>query len=421
MVDFWDPIFGTLMEKYEPIIQFFKSIGSEHESNMYLRLFKKGDPARFAVLHLDSQTFGAIPLFGVDLAYLSNLDLYPVVVHDSGEDDSRPVTKKSSALQHILQTNRDIVDAVAASGGRAQGFVKNVFELVPGPGKGLIQVEAKRIRAAVKADVIPVVAPLTQLPDGKTLLLDAREAAKALVLALQPKKYILIRPQGGLLDNEGNTISLVNVLPDMSFSPGIGALHPKAGALVKRLGNLLSMVNDPLVVEITSPQNLLRELFTIKGGGTLIKQGPEIGLAKSYAELDSGKLGGLLESCFGKKLVKGFFEKPVSFVLWEKTYKGAAILKKVDDFYYLDKFAVRKETQGDGIGADIWSALTARCPAFFWRSKPSNPINDWYYERCSGMQKTNEWFVYWINLDQNQRQRALEHALSEPESFQSIS
>jgi acetylglutamate synthase len=55
------------------------------------------------------------------------------------------------------------------------------------------------------------------------------------------------------------------------------------------------------MVEVTSPHNLLRELFTIKGGGTLLKQGPEIQLLKGFQGSDKKKLKHLLETCFGKK------------------------------------------------------------------------------------------------------------------------
>jgi acetylglutamate kinase len=34
-------------------------------------------------------------------------------------------------------------------------------------------------------------------------------------------------------------------------------------------------------------------------------------------------------------------------------------------------------------------------PQFFWRSRASNPVNDWYADKADGSYKTDAWTVYW--------------------------
>jgi amino-acid N-acetyltransferase len=67
---------------------------------------------------------------------------------------------------------------------------------------------------------------------------------------------------------------------------------------------------------------------------------------------------------------------------------------------YLDKFAVLTKSQGSGGVADIvWGALTRSCfpKGLVWRSRTSNPVNKWYFERCVGMWNMEEgqWTMFW--------------------------
>jgi amino-acid N-acetyltransferase len=67
---------------------------------------------------------------------------------------------------------------------------------------------------------------------------------------------------------------------------------------------------------------------------------------------------------------------------------------------YLDKFAVLTSSQGSGGVADIvWGALTRTCfpNGLVWRSRTSNPVNKWYFERAVGMWNLpdGEWTMFW--------------------------
>jgi amino-acid N-acetyltransferase len=67
---------------------------------------------------------------------------------------------------------------------------------------------------------------------------------------------------------------------------------------------------------------------------------------------------------------------------------------------YLDKFAVLTRSQGSGGVADIvWGALTRSCfpSGLVWRSRTSNPVNKWYFERAVGMWNLadGQWTMFW--------------------------
>ena len=67
---------------------------------------------------------------------------------------------------------------------------------------------------------------------------------------------------------------------------------------------------------------------------------------------------------------------------------------------YLDKFAVLKKSQGAGGVADIlFNAMVRTCfpNGVCWRSRKSNPVNKWYFERSRGTWKIPDmnWTMFW--------------------------
>ncbi|KAJ4291874.1 Amino-acid acetyltransferase, mitochondrial [Kalmusia sp. IMI 367209] len=67
---------------------------------------------------------------------------------------------------------------------------------------------------------------------------------------------------------------------------------------------------------------------------------------------------------------------------------------------YLDKFAVLTKSQGSGGVADIvWGALTRTAfpDGVCWRSRTTNPVNKWYFERAVGMWNLPDgyWTMFW--------------------------
>lgn len=140
---------------------------------------------------------------------------------------------------------------------------------------------------------------------------------------------------------------------------------------------------------------------------------PSISL--SDPRIDLPRLVNLIEDSFGRKLdVKHYCERlrtRLAGVIIAGEYEGGAILTwetpsnapPDDPRYrvpYLDKFAVLKRSQGSGVVADIvFNAMVRECfpSGVCWRSRKSNPVNSWYFERAKGVRKLpdSDWTMFW--------------------------
>ncbi|MEO6602336.1 MAG: hypothetical protein ABIQ16_20815, partial [Polyangiaceae bacterium] len=173
----------------------------------------------------------------------------------------------------------------------------------------------------------------------------------------------------------------------------------------------------PVLASITSPLNLLKELFTVKGAGTLIKLGSAVSRHRSYINLDIERLRKLLEASFGRALDAEFFDRTPLAVYAEAEYRGAAIVCHGSPVPYLSKFAVEPEAQGEGMGRDLWTAISRDYPALYWRGRADNPIANWYATVCDGMVRLPEWNVYWRGIDTRQIHDVIEAARAHPADF----
>jgi acetylglutamate kinase len=250
---------------------------------------------------------------------------------------------------------------------------------------------------------------------------------------LDTHKVVLLRRRGGLvaksagllelapghaLPTADGRISVINLRTDRVQLMTGRHLGKREAELVEAAYALTQvMAPEPLLVSITSPLNLLKELFTVKGAGTLIKPGTAVERRDSYSETDVSKLSALLESSFGRSLDSGFFERPPLAVYFESSYRGAAILLAQAPAPYLSKFAVEPEAQGEGIGNDLWQAILRDFPRLFWRGRPDNPINPWYQSVCDGMVRLPGWNVFWRGIEPSDIATVIAQAESFPPDF----
>jgi len=171
------------------------------------------------------------------------------------------------------------------------------------------------------------------------------------------------------------------------------------------------------VYVIASPLNLLQELFTVKGSGTLIRQGAKTKLYKTLRTINKKRLKESIESGFEKQLITKIKTWPVERVIVDIDYRAGAILTRLGGIVYLSKFWVSKEAQGEGLARDIWDVLTETQDQFFWRSRMNNPFNDWYVKSCDGMQVVGQWRVFWRGLSPEEIARAIVKAPTAPLDF----
>ena len=312
---------------------FLDSIGRREEYEFYLNKFQAAGADCFALLVPDIESLeqGAEAL-AFDLKFLLKLGLRPAVIL-CGAD--------AGAKWNLLKDN-------------------SLFELTEFPNIG------KR-----KAGI-----PVFVEENVQTL-----ESLLQKVPAIG-KRVHFIRAGGGL-----NTEYYYIQKPDAELLPEDKAMAGTAAALLEaRPGTHIS---------VTSPINLLKEIFTVKGAGTVFRRGSTI---LSGGTPNPDRLLALLEESFGKKPKPGVLAS-TSQVYFEENYRGAVLLEQPPEGLYLSKFAVGSEARGEGLAQELWDEVCRNHPAFFWRSRKGNPINQWYDRHADGRHTAGDWVVFWRGMD----------------------
>lgn len=377
------------MDPADAVLRFLESAGRRDEAEFYLALFRTDAKERFATISVDAQVARqALEAVVLDLRFLAALGLTPVVV--LGLIDPAQADEHAARLERRLR-RADVPAAVLPS-----AHTPDLPE------------QAAREARAGTIPIIPFDAA-----DGATP--DERFARLAVLLgAFQTRKLIFLNRRG-VLRQRGAPVSIVNLTTEYESFAASRELSRKQHLIVVQARRLIfELVPHRLLISITSPLELLRELFTIKGAGTLLRRGFTIERRAGWAGVDRDRLRALLESSFGRPPVDAFFHREVSRVYLEESYRGAAILVDTALGTYLSKFAVDREAQGEGMGRDLWEVVAAEHRTIFWRARADNAISAWYAKLCDGLARFTHWNVYWKGLPTERIPRAIEYALTQP-------
>jgi acetylglutamate kinase len=380
------------MEPADVVLRFLESVGRRSEAEFYLALFRALPKEGFAAISVDAGVARhAGEAVVLDLRVLAALGLSPLVLLG--------LLEPTSAIEHAAR----IVRRLERAGVRAE-IVANQ----PADDR------AGRIAASIAAGVLPV---LVLDPQELPTVEDRVARVGALLTALRTRKLIFLhRP--GPLRARGGPVSLVNLTTEFEALHASKELSRKEHLILAGSRRLvLEQVPHKLTVAITSPLDLLRELFTEKGAGTLLRRGSVIERRAGYADLDVVRLRSLLASSFRRDPEPSVFDREVARVYLEEGYRGVAIVAETPLGSYLTKFAVEREAQGEGLGRDLWTEVTADHPTLFWRARAENPVASWYTKQCDGMARSGEWQVFWRGLAPAQIADAIAFALAQPIDF----
>ncbi len=361
------------------VLRFLASIGRPAEAQAYLELFRAERPESFAIIAVgDSNLDPAVDALVTDFRFLSELGLEPVVVFGL-------VSPERSRAQ---------AEAIAA---RLRPAVRCVV------------VDPDHAAESCRAGDIPLI---PSLPGART---EQRfDALAQLATRLGSRKLVFLGRRSGLQPKGKPALSLVDLTTELDDLTAPGVLPARQSALLRQVGRLLDAVPHRMTVSVTSPLDLLRELFTVKGAGTLIRRGSTVRRHATYDEVDRTRLEALIERAFARDLAPAFFDRPALSIYVADDYRGAAVMTPTELGPYLSKFAVDVAARGEGIGRDRWQALTRDYPAFFWRSRASNPITPWYIQQADGMLRTDPWVIFWRGLAPADLPAAIDWALSAP-------
>jgi len=376
----------------ETIMRSLAAVGRQREAKFYAQLFQSQEPERFALIVLDPRCLKNPLLEALisDLRILADLELTPVLLVGALDEDRTSIRFQSQRLSKELEkTGIKTAKLNCASYG--------------------LMSDVKRQTASGRI----VILEMTESMSNASVGMDQ------IVKGLLPAKVIFLQPSGGLR-KEGVRLPVLK-LEDEVADLGLDSLSSGQEAFLATARALAGLPNNQATYVIASPLNLLQELFTTKGSGTLMRRAATIIEATDFSALDANFMKSSIESAFEKFLKSDFFDKPIERVFVEKDYRGGAIVSSLAGLPYLSKFWVIQLAQGEGIARDIWDALCDDVPSFFWRSRANNPFNDWYMQACDGMQKSGDWRVFWRGLDAPEVPGAIIAAASAPDDFVSNS
>lgn len=423
------------------IVRLLSNMASAKEIQQYLKRFSQLDATRFAVVKVGGAVLrDELGALVSSLAFLQQVGLTPIVLHGAGPqldeemaaagigkstiDGLRVTSPEGLAVVRRVfqQQNLRLVEALQSEGVRATSIQSGVFEsdflgrrkygLV---GK-VVDVHTAGIEAAINAGSIPVIASLGETASGQILNINADWAANELVKRLQPYKIIFLTGTGGLLDERGRIIDSIHLSTEYDELMKQPWLHSGMKVKIQQIHDLLMDLPPSSSVSITRPDELAKELFTHRGSGTLVRRGERIRLHRSWKTLDLKRLRALVESSFGRKLARNYFDKTVPWrVYCSEHYRAAIILTREEGMVHMDKFAVSDDAQGEGLGRAIWQVMHAENPQLFWRSRRGNPINEFYFANADGAIKDERWTVFWYGLQDWEAIRvAVEHCRQRP-------
>ncbi len=391
----------------ETVLRFLSSVGDRAEAELYLRVFRSSPRGHFALIAPTSRLLAeSMGTLAEQLAYLHELGLTPCIC--LGVFDS--VTPR--LLKEFLES------------------------------LSYVQVAGQLISTDDKLCPEDVVAQLEAQPREETVMpvlafqRSSNADFAALCQALRPRKIMILRGSGGLgpkragsvqlasghhLQTNPGGISVINLRSDGEDLRNSGILNEEEGHWLSAAETILEqgqLHGQSSSLAIASPLSLLRDLFTVKGEGTLIKEGAEILRFDAYSEVNQGDLIRLLTESFERQIKNEFFLRTPQRLYLENLYRGVAIIEKGEQAAFLSKFAVMKVAQGEGLGQALWWEVQKDYPALYWRARSNNSINAWYTAVADGFQRVGEWIVFWKGCLPESLPTLISDALARPYDFE---
>ncbi|WP_046862269.1 acetylglutamate kinase [Microvirga massiliensis] len=250
--------------------------------------------------------------FAEDIVLLEQSGIKPIVVHGGGPQIGRMLQKlgiesefkaglrvTDAATVEIVEMvlagsiNKQIVGWIGTEGGKAVGLcgkdgnmvtARKVTRTVADPDSNIEKIvdlgfvgEPESVNrdvldAVVKAELIPVLAPIAVGADGQTYNVNADTFAGAIAGAMRAKRLLLLTDVAGVLDKNRNLIPELTIedcrrlIADGTITDG---MIPKIETCIYALEQGVEAV---VILDGKVPHAVLLELFTDHGAGTLIRR-----------------------------------------------------------------------------------------------------------------------------------------------------
>ena len=251
--------------------------------------------------------------FAEDIVLLEQSGLKPIVVHGGGPQIGRMLKRlgiqsefqaglrvTDEATVEVVEMvlagsiNKQIVGWIGAEGGKAIGLcgkdgnmvtARKVTRTVADPDSNIENivdlgfvgepetVSREVLDSVLKAELIPVLAPIAVGRDGQTYNVNADTFAGAIAGAMRAKRLLLLTDVAGVLDKNRNLIPEMTIedcrrlIADGTITDG---MIPKIETCIYAIEQGVEAV---VILDGKVPHAVLLELFTDHGAGTLIRRG----------------------------------------------------------------------------------------------------------------------------------------------------
>ena len=424
--------------KKDTILKLLSSISSEKEIRKYLDRFSSDD-YRFAVIKVGGAVIQSdLENLVSSLAFLNEVGLRPIIVHGGGPKLSEELNKRKIefsflngqrittkevldvAYEIFSGENKKIVSALNDQNVNAISVIGDIFSCnIENKDLGYVgqikETNSNKIKDIISSGGIPVIAPIGYTEENQLVNINGDKATLALAKEIVPDKVIFLSEIGGIFDGNNQLISNINVKDDYHNLMDQEWLHSGMKLKLEQIKLLLDSLPSKSSVSITKPLHLNRELFTDAGFGTLVKAGHQINKLKSLNVDQINILVSILESAFKGTLSKSYFENDDKEFYISECNRSSIVLRSYQDIAYMDKFAVINTARGEGLGNAMWNKMLSEHKKIFWRSRASNAINNFYKNVCDGFQKSDEWNIFWIGInDLDELTACINYAINQP-------
>jgi acetylglutamate kinase len=220
-----------------------------------------------------------------DVLLLHSVGLSPVVVHGSGPEldgaDLRTVEMVTGS------TNADLVTLLNRAGGHAVGMSGKDAALLRARRLGardgaagmtvaageLVEVNKGFLESLIGQHYIPVISPVGLGVDGETYQLDADAAAAGIARALGADKLMYLADASGIVEGGELVTDLVPATLRAKLDAGT-ITNGTAAQASAALAALVGGVRAVHLIDGRIPHNIIAELFTDTGVGTIVRAEP---------------------------------------------------------------------------------------------------------------------------------------------------
>ena len=340
------------MKTREVVIELLSQLGSSREAREYLRKFSSNESSQFAVIKVGGEVLqNDLSQLASSIGFLHHVGLFPIVLHGAGTQLNQALEKagvKSEKIDGVRVTTPDVmsiirpvvyqqnlrlVESLEQLGIRSRSLQHGVFDCAYEDEQkfGLVgrvtNVNLDSIRSTIAAGSLPIVTCLGETAGGQVVNINADVAAVNLVLEIKPLKIIFLSPTGGLLDQNDQLITAINLETDCQRLLNSDWVHSGMRLKLIQIAELLEQLPLSSSVSITSAHNLTRELFTHRGAGTLIRRGEGFLHESKISELRQSELKSLIEICFGREISDHYFENlDLEQLIWSGSGRAAAVI-----------------------------------------------------------------------------------------------